>query len=483
DAEVIDENNYRRGGPKDEDGHPDHAALQASRPARVVGLYGGLTSTVPRLFEVARYYQSLGVTTVAGGQHFVGENISEALHNGIDIVVLGEGEDTIRELLEHAEGERAKADIRGIAYLEDGAVVRTPEREPLGDFDRLPFPDFSLVRYANIRVYPVGRVRGCGMNCEFCAVKGRPRYARVERLVDQFAELHEKYEARMFFVVDDLFGQKREEAIHLCRLLEDYQKRAGARFRITVQIRLDKARDPELLSAMRAAGINMLAVGIESPIREELEAMNKRLDPDEMMHLVRAYRRQGFRVHGMFIFGYPMPEEVDFRMPARERVRRFRRFIRKSRIDTIQVLLPVPLPGTELTRRLEEQGRIYPRAHVGWEYYDGNFPLFEPDDPLTAEQMQASIRRILGRFYRARRMVSLALHTVSLPAIVFHLHHLKRAWRRWDRRWWRSVYRLTGWRILRKWTADLKKSDFWHRIARAKQALKRMSARKTLSSK
>ena len=89
DAEVIDENNYRRLGPRAESGLPDHRTLQAIRPADVVGLYGGLSSTIPRLFDIARFYRELGVLTVAGGQHFAGANIDEALRRGIDYVVIG----------------------------------------------------------------------------------------------------------------------------------------------------------------------------------------------------------------------------------------------------------------------------------------------------------------------------------------------------------------------------------------------------------
>jgi radical SAM superfamily enzyme YgiQ (UPF0313 family) len=176
DAEVIDENNYRR-GPTDAEGRPDHAVIQRIRPADVVGLYGGLSSTVPRLLEVAAFYHGLGVPTVAGGQHFVDETIPEALDHGVDFVVIGEGEKSIAELLEHIEGRKDKADIRGLAYRDNGSVVRTPDAEPLTCFDELPIPDFSIVRNARIKLYPVGRVRGCGMDCEFCTVKGRPRYA------------------------------------------------------------------------------------------------------------------------------------------------------------------------------------------------------------------------------------------------------------------------------------------------------------------
>jgi radical SAM superfamily enzyme YgiQ (UPF0313 family) len=473
DVEVLDENNYRKPGPVNDSGLPDHPALQELRPADIVGFYGGLTSTIPRLYDLARFYRDRSVPTIAGGQHFVAENIAEALGNGVDVVVRGEAEEAIKELLQAFEGRRAKRDIAGIAYQEGDRLIMTREREPLADFDQFPIPDFSLVRYARIKIFPVGRVRGCGMDCEFCTVKGRPRYASGERLVEQFAFLFETRGAKRFFIVDDLFGQDRRETLRLCNLLRDYQRKAGVRFNITVQIRLDKGRDAELLHRMREAGINQVAIGFESPIGEELEAMDKRLKPEEMIALSRRFRHAGFYVHGMFIFGYPLTEGLDFSMPAGERVRRFRRFIKRARLDTVQVLLPAPLPGTDLTRRLEQQNRIFPKDLVGWEYYDGNFPLFVPDAPLTPEEMQASIQRIMGRVYRFKYMFHIGLHFLWFPALFFYLPDLKSGWNKWHRVWSTQVSRFGGWLIMRRWFAEFKKDAFPRKLAEAKKLLAR----------
>jgi len=468
DAEVIDENNYRR-GPKDPAGLADHAVLQRVRPADIVGLYGGLTSTIPRLFEIARVYRSLGVRTIAGGHHFVGDNIEDALRSGVDIVVIGEGEETIAELLEVIEADGDLSGVRGIAFLKDGRVVHTPARDPLTDFESLPIPDYSVLRYARLKLFGVSGVRGCGMNCEFCAVKGRPRRASPHRVLEQFATACEKYDARMFFIVDDLFAQDRPWALKLCRLLGDYRRRTGARFTVTVQIRLDKARDTELLEAMRDAGVVCLAIGYESPIAEELQAMNKRLKPSDMIALTRLYRRAGFRVHGMFIFGYPMGPAQSFHMPAGQRVRHFRKFIRKARIDTVQVLLPIPLPGTELTERLRQANRIYSTQHVGLEYYDGNFPIIQPDAPLTPEDMQAAAQRIMGRFYRPRSMLSVALSILSFPWMALWMHEIGDSYRRWSQRWWTRLYRTGGWILLRRWAAAFRKDGFLSKLTRAKE--------------
>lgn len=471
DAEVIDENNLGRYGPRSATRGADHNFLQTQRPADVVGFYGGLTSTIPRLYELAQYYRQQGVVTIAGGQHFVGDNIAEALSSGIDYVVLGEGEQTIRELLPALQGLADVHSIKGIAYLNHGKVVTTGPREPLHDFDDLPSPDFSLVRYAKITLYPVERTRGCGMNCEFCTVKGKPRCASAERLLENISRLVETRQASHFFVVDDLFGQDRAETLRFCHLLRDYQYRIGRRLSITVQIRLDKAKDPELLATMREAEIRHVAIGFESPIDAELKAMNKCVRSQDMLSMVEVYRRFGFWIHGMFIFGYPATQDAAFHMAIDERVRQFKRFIRKARIDTVQVLLPVPLPGTALRRRLEEQNRIYPKQDVGWEYYDGNFPLFEPDAPLTAEEVQRAAKRIMGRVYRFRYMFLVVASILSFPTLVFSLGNLRRGWQKWYRRWASRVIRFGGWITIRRWTADFRKGDFLQRLHAARGRL------------
>ena len=472
DVEVIDENNLRRYGPRSKSGGADHQVLERLRAADVVGFYGGLTSTIPRLYEIARFYKDKGIITIAGGQHFVEDNIAEALSSGIDYVVMGEGEETIKDLLQAMEGKRDISEVKGIAYLNKGEIIYTPKREPLTDFDKIPLPDFSLVRYANIEVYPLERIRGCGMDCEFCTVKGRPRYASPERLLECSRHIVETKDARKFFIVDDLFGQQRDETIRFCNMLRDYQKSMGKRLDLTVQIRLDKAKDPELLSAMRQAGISSVAIGFESPIEEELEAMNKKLRPKDMISLTKVFHKFGFLVHGMFIFGYPLKGDVNFKMPAKERVKHFRAFIKKAEVDTIQVLLPVPLPGTELRQRLERENRSYPTQDVGWEYYDGNFPLFEPDAGMSAEELHTSVRKIMGKFYQFKYMFLISLNVLSFPTLIFFLHNIRLGWRKWYRAWRNDLIRFGGWIAIRAWNAELRKDKFWKKLQRAKEHLR-----------
>jgi len=471
DVEVIDENNLGKFGPRSDDVGADHDFLQKQRAADVIGLYGGLTSTIPRLYKIANFYKNQGVITITGGQHFVEETIPEAFSSDIDYIILGEGEETIKELLQAIESDQDVSKIKGIAYLNNGKPAFTAKREPLMDFDKLPMPDFSLVRYAKIKIYPVERIRGCGMNCEFCTVKGKPRHAEPERLLEHIGLLVETHNAKNFFIVDDLFGQQRDETIRFCRMLADYQRRINRRLWITVQIRLDKAWDQDLISAMRDANIRAICIGYESPINEELLAMNKHISSEDMLSLTKTYREYGFLVHGMFIFCYPLKDNSNFKMTIYERAKCYKDFIRKAKIDTVQILLPVPLPGTELRDRLRKQNRIYPLKDIGWEYYDGSFPLLEPDEPLSPEEIQLSARKIMGRFYQFGYMFLVPINILSFIRLIFFFHNIRLGWRKWYRSWRNYLIRFGGWVILKRWTSKFKRDTFLNKLQKAQEHL------------
>jgi radical SAM superfamily enzyme YgiQ (UPF0313 family) len=470
DAEIVDENNLGSYGPKHPSGRgADHEKIQNQRPADVIGLYGGLTSTIPQLYEVAKFYKEKGLTTIAGGQHFAPENIEEALNSFIDFIILGEGEETVKELIQAIEQKTNVNQIKGIVFKQNNKVIYTESRLPIADLDALAVPNFSLVRYAIIKMYPIGRIRGCGMDCEFCCVRGKPRSSSPEHFLADISYLLETYDARHFFIVDDLFGQHRDETIRFCNMLAEYQFELGRRLDFTAQIRLDKAKDSELLTAMRKAGINTICIGFESPIEEDLASMSKRVKPQDMVDLARIYHKFGFLVHGMFIFGYPLKGGGASQISVNERIQKYRKFVKDAKIDTLQVLLAVPLPGTELSKRLKEQNRIYPLKDIGWEYYDGNFPIFEPDPPITAQDLQLAIRKIMGKFYQFRYMFMLAIHILFFPSLLFFLHNIRYGWKKWYRPWRNNLTRFGGWVILKGWTSAYKKGSFNEKLEDAQR--------------
>lgn len=407
DVEIIDELNWRRTVNKrdlDYDPIADHRDLQARRPAQAVGFYAGLSSTVPRLFKLAQFYRSLGIPTITGGAH-ADALPDEALHNSIDVVVHGEGEETSAEVLRAWATGCKPDDIHGISFIGDaGGIINTTRRLPICDLDRIPIPDLDLlVELARpLSIAPFERTRGCNYHCEFCVVSDRFGPSRSASPEHVAAEVEKRVEQgfRHFFCVDDNFTQGREDTLKLLTYVTDIQKKHKVKLNITVQVRSSVGRDRELMQAMRAAGIKLLCIGLESPILEELEEMNKHQTPEQVESDLRSLRRNGFMIHGMFIFGYPLKDaETSFRLTLRERADRYISFIKRNAIDTIMVLKPVPIPGSRLARRLNEQGRILPLNLVGWDKYDGNFLCFLPEKGVSAVELQKQATRIMRRFY------------------------------------------------------------------------------------
>jgi radical SAM superfamily enzyme YgiQ (UPF0313 family) len=478
DVEIIDENNlHGRFYPKTKDGTIDHERLQEERPADIVGFYGSMTSAAPRLYKLAALYKQLKVRTISGGYHV--KNLPlEALNSNIDIVVMGEGETTIRHLLLAFENKTPINNIPGISFLRDGRMITTIAQELIDDLDYLAFPDFNLVRYAKIKTYPIGRIRGCNFNCEFCAVKDRARCSSPEWMMAQIAHLVETRGARRFFDVSDHFvASGVDDAVHFCNLLSDYQKKTGIRLRMTIQIRINDAVHKNLLEAMKEAGIDNVCIGIESCIDEELLVMRKGYREKDILKWIDTYHGYGFFIHGMMIFGYPEKPDRQINMSLTEKIKRFKEFVRH--LDTAQVLLPVPLPGTELTDRLRTEGRLY---DIDYQYYDGQFPLFEPDGEVTPEELQYGVQEIMGGFYHFWHLGHLIKAIlIHFPLIVFprvvtlttlRVRYLTNGFRMWHQTFWRTnALRFGGNIIVRNWKKSFQEGGFLEQLEKAKDKL------------
>jgi hypothetical protein len=128
------------------------------------------------------------------------------------------------------------------------------------------------------------------------------------------------------------------------------------------------------------------------------------------------------------------------------------------------VLHAVPLPGTRLRDRLEKQGRVFPLEDVGWEYYDGNFQLIEPDPPATTLQMQEATLRIMRGVYRFTALFIIAWRILTFPLAMLPLWSLRSRWSRWSRSWRRNVLGFAGWSLMRRWRKSFRQAPYRQKI-------------------
>jgi len=454
-VEVVDENNCQ-GIPLDENNLPDHSVLQTQRPADVVGFYCGLSSTMSRVWHLARLYQSMGATTIAGGWH-THYAPGESLKKGIDIVIHGDGENVIGQVLTHLAEQKTIEHLAGISFLDNQGNYKSNPVEILEetDLNKLPYPDFGLIRFAKIKIFPIGRIRGCSRRCEFCSVKGKPRWASGQFLFEQVQWLAETRNAREFFIVDDRLEEDREGALFFFqKIAQTY----GKSLSFTVQSRLETAEDDQLLTAMKNAGVQVVCIGYESPIDEELKAMRKGYSFRDMLRWTKMYHHFGFLIHAMFIWGYPSKITSTLGLNPKEGTKRFKKFIRQGQLDTVQILRAIPIIGTELRSRLAKENRLFSLELLPWEKYDGNYACFQPDD-MSLKELQEIPTKLMKKFYHPMSFFRIALRTV-----VFPIDYLFRGWDKWHRGWRNDLKKYGGHLFIKGWLKRYHRDNFLEKL-------------------
>jgi len=226
----------------------------------------------------------------------------------IDIIVRGEGEESIRDILKDVPLD----DIAGISFRKNGKIIHNKNR-PLPDIDTLPAPDRSLrrsrysltingINATGLTFDSVLSARGCPYTCKFCTFSLNPLGQKRNyspRNIESVVEEIEKTTAKaILFSDDNLFADpKRAEA--LCDLI--IKRKIKKRF--IAQARLEIAKYPQLLKKMVKAGFKALLIGIESPHDRILKQLNKGFDSATVRKSFAVLRRYPFYCHGYFIFG------------------------------------------------------------------------------------------------------------------------------------------------------------------------------------
>jgi len=399
-------------------------AIQHIRPDVV-----GITSTTFNWPVVADLAQNIrdaapGVQLWVGGPQlslYPDECMAE---QSLDAAVLGEGDETIVELLTRLQQGEDLAGVPGTLVRDriegGGEVIRGPDRAPIAELDSLAMPAIDLLplnRYRSLTLptpyVSMTTTRGCPYRCRYCSqvyVGGTYREHGVDRVVAEMNRAVYDFGAREIVFFDETFSLGRKRTMALCEAI----LARGPRVRWNVRTRADLLPD-ELLRAMAAAGCCSIHVGIEAGAERVRRLMNKKLDLGKARRALAEARRLGIETRGYFMLGYPGE--------TREEMEQTMRLARDLPLDWASFSVTVPLPRTGIYEDMLE-------ADAAKSDYWRDYTLLEVSRPpgyfeseeLGAQQLEALLQRAYRGFYLRPGAVGAKLRNPrlwrELPSIV-----------------------------------------------------------------
>ena len=295
---------------------------------------------------------------VIGGPHASAFPHHMFVKTPADYVVIGEGEETFRELLEIVSNDGKVASVRGLAYLENGETVRTGPRPLVKDLDSIPtvlHDQFDYAQYRGMHDNPGHRAaavitsRGCPFRCIFCSSsaywQNKYRKRSVPNVLSEVEDLYSKYGVRSILFFDDNLVIDRKRVISLCKGLCDLN--LDLTWAAEGSVRVDR----ELLGWMKKAGCYRIDFGVESGSPKILKNIGKAFSVEETRRAFRLCKEVGIRPRAYLIIGSPGETAQTIR-------------------ETIELMSEVQpdagsarpglwvLPDTELHAMCQEQGLI-----------------------------------------------------------------------------------------------------------------------------
>ncbi len=319
----------------------------------------------------------------------------------VDLVVRGEGERTVLELL---QGKPLK-DIQGISYRENDEVVHNPDRPFIANLDELPFPAYDLLPvreyvpalggYKRLPAISVITSRGCSGSCIYCNnyYGHKVRKRSPDSIIEEIKLLIERYGIKEIYFFDDSFTEKEELVIELCRKMVEHK--LDITWSCFARINLVSET---MLRAMKQAGCHHVSYGIESGNEQILRSIKKPMKLDKIREVIAMTHRVGIETLLGFMFGLPGETEQTMQQTMR--------FAIELAPDMVIYDITTPFPGTELYKWAKEQGYL---KTENWSDYDLYTPVMElptvSEDQIMRYHSIAHRRFYLRASYLGRRLI------------------------------------------------------------------------------
>jgi anaerobic magnesium-protoporphyrin IX monomethyl ester cyclase len=349
--------------------------------------------------EIARNVKNKGSSVVMGGPH-VSFNDDEALGTGLcDYVVRGEAEETFLDLINKLEKKADVGDVKGISFLADGKVLRTPDAPP-PDVKTLPRPARDLL---NIKAYQwlemggrkmtsIVTSRGCPYNCSFCSSSEfsglKWRALEPADIVDEIEEIVNVYGFDGIAFLDDNFTMKADRVNEIC----DRIVSRGLDIYSWCFSRADTVlRNEDMVASMARAGVRYIFMGFESRSAATLDHYKKKITPDMAKEAVKMLKGHGISTHASFIIGDISETE--------EMVMDTINYAKEIGPEAVQFSILTPYPGTQLFEEVKDRIFTY-----DWNMYDCLHPVFKLDS-MSSRKIESLLKRAYLSFYLSPRRI------------------------------------------------------------------------------
>lgn len=310
-----------------------------------------LTINIGRGFEMAKLLKAKYPDSkiILGGIHPTALP-EEALTTGdVDIVVRGEGEETLLLLYDAIKNDQSYCNIAGISFGKDGNITHNPDRPLIQNLDTIPRFPYELFDANKYNLGFLVTSRGCPYNCIFCSqrlISGKKyRFSSCETIIETINLLINKYNQQSITFLDDNFLVNKKRVKLLCELI--VQNRFNVKAKFGCQTRADNV-DEEVLTYLKNAGFASIGLGIETGSERLMKILNKGETVRDNIEAVKMIKRMGFDINCFFLFG--VPSET-----SEERFETYR-LAKELRLNYAKFNNIVPYPGTRLFGIAKKEG-------------------------------------------------------------------------------------------------------------------------------
>jgi anaerobic magnesium-protoporphyrin IX monomethyl ester cyclase len=374
------------------------ARLRESKPGVVA--VTSATSTIVAALDVLALAKKIDprVLTIVGGVHptFCYEELLNQNPETLDLVIRGEGELTLFELLTALGNGGNIENIKGVAFRKNTKVVVTPDREFIEDLDTIPaawdlidWEDYTYFVIPKSRLAVINSSRGCNHDCTFCSQqkfwKQQWRGRKPEKVVDEIQYLRDRHGVNVVLIADEFPTKDRERWEHLLDLL--IQRDLGVYLLMETRVE-DIVRDKDILHKYRRAGIVHIYIGVEATDQKTLDLIKKDISVEHSLEAIRLIHEHSMITETSFVLGFPNE--------TRQSIEQTLKLARFYNPDFAHFLAITPWPYASLYDEVKDYVAVF-----DYSKYNLVEPIIRPKH-MTLKEIDDAIVACYRRFYMSK---------------------------------------------------------------------------------